>query len=52
MSASAYHPEDRNAAFTGLIIGAVALIILCFGIVKLTNAKYGAHEKPSAQATK
>ena len=52
MSASAYHPADRNAAFTGLIVGLVALAILVFGIVKLTNAKFGAHEKPAAQAAK
>ncbi len=52
MSASTYHPADRSAAYTGLIVGAVALLILCFGIVKLTNAKYGAHERPAAQAAK
>jgi len=52
MSASTYHPEDRNAAFTGLIVGLVALLIVCFIIVKLTNAKFGGHEKPAAQATK
>ena len=52
MSASTYHPEDRNAAFTGLIVGAVALLIICFTIVKLTDLKFGAHEKPAAQAAK
>ena len=52
MSASTHHPEDRKAAFTGLIVGAVALLIICFTIVKLTDAKFGAHEKPSAQSAR
>ncbi len=52
MSASTHHPEDRRAAFTGLIVGAVALLILVFAIVKLTNAKYASHEKPAAEAAK
>jgi hypothetical protein len=52
MSASTYHPEDRNAAFTGLIIGVVALLILVVSIVKLTNIKFAGHEKPAAQASK
>ena len=52
MSASAHHPEDRSAAFTGLIVGVVALLVVCFTIVKLTNAKFGAHDKPAAEAAK
>ncbi len=52
MSASTHHPEDRKAAYSGLIVGAVALAILLFGIVRLTNAKFGAHEPPAAQAAK
>ncbi len=53
MSASAHHPEDRRAAYTGLIVGAVALVVLCFTIVKLTNLKFaGAHEKSATEATK
>ncbi len=52
MSASAYHPEDQKAAFTGLIVGAVALLILVFSIVKLTDRIIGPHEKPAAQAAK
>jgi multisubunit Na+/H+ antiporter MnhB subunit len=47
-----HHPEDRGAAFTGLIVGAVALIIIVLGIVKLTNAKFASHEKPVAEANK
>ena len=52
MSSTTHHPEDRGAAFTGLIVGAVALAIIIFGIVKLTNAKYASHEKPAAEASK
>jgi len=52
MSASTYHPEDRSAAFTGLIVGLVALLVICFTIVRLTDLKFGAHEKPAAQAAK
>jgi hypothetical protein len=52
MSASAYHPEDRKAAVTGLIVGIVALLVVCYTVVKLTNAKFGAHTPAAAEATK
>ncbi|MHB0962133.1 MAG: hypothetical protein ACYC5V_02865 [Gemmatimonadaceae bacterium] len=52
MSATAHHPEDRKAAFTGLIVGAVALVVICFTIVQLTNRKFAGHEKPVAEAAK
>jgi hypothetical protein len=52
MSTAAHHPHDRTAAFTGLIVGAVALVLLLFGIVKLTNASYASHEKPTAASSK
>lgn len=52
MSATTYHPEDRKAAFTGLIVGAIALVAICFTIVQLTNRKFAGHEKPSAEAAK
>ncbi len=52
MSHATHHPEDRSAAFTGLIVGVVALAIICFTIVKLTNAKYASHAKPAAEASK
>lgn len=51
MSAT-HHPEDRKAAFTGLIVGVIALMVIVTVIVKLTNAKFGSHEKPVAEATK
>ncbi len=49
---STHHPEDRKAAFTGLIVGTVALIIVVVAIVKMTNAKFATHEKPVAEATR
>jgi hypothetical protein len=40
-----------KAAFTGLIVGLVALIIMCTAIVKFTNAKYASHKTASAEST-
>ncbi len=48
---SNHHPEDRKAAFTGLVVGVVALVVLVTGIVKLTNARIDAREKPAAHAS-
>jgi hypothetical protein len=39
-----HHATDRSAAFTGLILGAVALGLLLYGIVRVTNARYAAGE--------
>jgi hypothetical protein len=45
MSDHAHHHEsDMKAAFTGLIVGLIALLIMCVAIVKLTNAKYASHQ--------
>lgn len=41
---------DTRAAFTGLVLGAVVIFVVMFGIVKLTNKHY-AGEKPGAEAT-
>jgi hypothetical protein len=51
MSAT-HHPEDRKAAFTGLIVGVIALIVIVMVIVKLTNRKFASHEKPVAEASR
>ena len=50
---SAPHSGDKSAAFTGLILGAIAIFIVLFAIVRLTNAKYaGEHEAaPAAEAS-
>jgi hypothetical protein len=52
---SAPHSGDKSAGFTGLILGAIALFVIVFAIVKFTNASYaGEHEgaKAGAEATK
>ncbi len=48
---SAPHSGDKSAAFTGLILGAIAIFIIVFAIVRLTNARYhGEHaEAPAGQ---
>ena len=51
---SAPHPGDKSAGFSGLILGAIVLFVVLFGIVRMTNAKYsGEHdEKAAAEAPK
>jgi mannose/fructose/N-acetylgalactosamine-specific phosphotransferase system component IIC len=55
---SASHPvaeSDRRAAYTGLAIGALAVLAILFAVVKVTNNSF-AHEeggaKEAAEATK
>ncbi|MFI5310813.1 MAG: hypothetical protein ACHQQ3_06240 [Gemmatimonadales bacterium] len=42
--------SDRGAAFTGLILGVVALGIVIYSIVSLTNKHYAAKEGTKAAA--
>ena len=46
---TAPQPGDKSAGFTGLILGAIAIFIVLFAIVRLTNAKY-AHEHAETPA--
>ena len=46
-----HHGTDKGAAFTGLLVTAAALFALCFGIVKMTNAKFAGHEGAKSEAT-
>lgn len=48
---SAPHPGDKSAAFTGLILGAIAIFVIMFGIVRWTNARYAGHSAAPAAAT-
>jgi hypothetical protein len=48
-SAHVAHRSDMGAAFAGLVIGALALLLLLGTIVMLTNRHYAA-EKPAAGA--
>ena len=47
------HASDRSAAYTGLIFGAIAVGILIYSIVFLTNRRYEGKEgaKPAAGAS-
>ncbi len=45
---SAPHPGDKSAAFTGLILGAIAIFVICFAVVRLTNAKFAGHAPAGA----
>jgi hypothetical protein len=38
------HPpaRDKVPAFVGLVVGAIAIFIICFGVVKWTNARFDA----------
>ncbi len=44
---------DKSAGFTGLILGAIAIFVILFGIVRLTNAHYSGEKAESGvEATK
>lgn len=47
---SAPEPGDKSAGFTGLILGAIAVFLVMFAIVRLTNAKYAGHSEAPAAA--
>jgi hypothetical protein len=53
MSAHDHHAagSDKGAAFTGLILGAIALLILMTAVSKLTAAHYAGHE-PAHETSK
>jgi len=40
---------DKAAGFTGLIVGALVLVLAVGAIVMLVNAKYAHEEAPAAQ---
>ncbi|HVT37553.1 MAG TPA: hypothetical protein VHE78_00785 [Gemmatimonadaceae bacterium] len=43
-----HHTSDRGAAYTGLILGAIALAITVYSIVVLTNKHLEGAESPQA----
>jgi hypothetical protein len=45
-----HHPSDRGAAYTGLILGAIALAITVYSIVLLTNKHLEGSESAKAGA--
>ena len=46
-----HHASDRSAAYTGLILGALALGITVYSIVMLTNKSFEGKEGAKAGAT-
>ncbi|HET6681060.1 MAG TPA: hypothetical protein VFG84_07650 [Gemmatimonadaceae bacterium] len=44
----AHHPSDRKAAFIGMIVTMIAIFVVCFTIVELTNKKYEGHAAEAA----
>jgi hypothetical protein len=50
-SHSSEHSSDKKAAFVGLIVTSVALFVMAFGIVLMTNAKFASHAGTQAEAT-
>jgi hypothetical protein len=43
-------PNDRGAAYTGLIGGAIVVFVILFATVKLTNARFAAEHGEKAHA--
>ena len=48
---SAPQQTDKSAGFTGLILGAIAIFVLMFGIVRITNSHYAGEKAEPAAAT-
>jgi hypothetical protein len=50
---SAPQPGDKSAGFTGLILGSIAIFVIVFAIVRITNARYSGEqaETPAAAQT-
>ena len=47
---SAPQAGDKSAGFIGLILGSIAIFVIIFGIVRLTNAKYSGEKHEGAPA--
>ncbi|HEX7939286.1 MAG TPA: hypothetical protein VF483_09870 [Gemmatimonadaceae bacterium] len=47
---SAPEPGDKSAGFTGMILGAIAIFLVLFAIVRMTNAKYAGEHAEAAPA--
>lgn len=43
-------PGDKAAGFTGLVVGALVLVLAVGAIVMLVNAKYAREEAPPSQS--
>jgi hypothetical protein len=47
---SAPQQTDKSAGFTGLILGAIAIFVILFGIVRMTNAHYSGERAEAGSA--
>ncbi len=43
--------RDTAAAYKGLIVGIISIVIIVLAIVALTNKKFESHETPSVVTT-
>jgi len=43
-------PGDKSAGYTGLIVGGIAVFLIAWGIVHLTNKKYEGEKAGSPAA--
>ena len=50
MSSTQPKPGDMKAAFTGLVVGAVAILVVLYGVVQWTNGRFEGHAPPAAGA--
>lgn len=44
-------PEDKPAAFTGLIAGVIFVGVIMYGMVLWTNSRFEGHAPPAGAAT-
>ena len=47
---SAPHEGDKSAAFSGLILGGIAIFVIVFAIVRITNATYASEHATEESA--
>jgi hypothetical protein len=50
MSSTQPKPGDMKAAFTGLVVGAVAVLAILYGVVQWTNSRFEGHAPAGATA--
>ena len=43
------HEGDKSAGFSGLILGSIAIFVIVFAIVRLTNAMYASEHAEGEQ---
>ena len=51
MSSTQPKPGDMSAAFIGLIVGTIALLLILFGTMKWTESRFAGHGETPAATT-